>query len=100
MLYLTQLIYVKAGQEETFHRFEAGAIPILEAYNGQLLARFRPTNDAWIAGAYPKPYEVHLVSFDTRADFEAFAKDENRKSLLPLKESSIDRTILIEGTLL
>lgn len=100
MIYLTQLIYVKAGQEETFHRFEEAAIPILKQYKGKLLTRLRPTDDAWIAGEYPKPYEVHLVSFETKADFEAFAKDESRKSLLPLKEASIERTLLIEGTVI
>lgn len=100
MLYLTQLIYVKEGKEDTFHSFEAAAIPILGQYNGLLLARLRPTDDSWIAGEYPKPYEVHIVSFNTREDFAAFAEDETRKSLLSLKESSIDRTVLIEGTLL
>ncbi len=100
MLYLTQLIYVKEGKEDTFHSFEAAAIPILDQYNGHLLARCRPTDHSWIAGEYPKPYEVHIVRFDTREDFEAFAEDKTRKDLLPLKESSIDRTVLIEGRLL
>lgn len=99
MIYLTQLIYVKEGMEDTFHRFEEAAIPILEQYNGQLLARFRPSEDSWIAGNYPRPYEVHIVSFDTEADFAAFARDETRKTLLPLKEASIDRSLLIEGRL-
>ena len=100
MLYLTQLIYVKEGKEETFHRFEEKAIPILKQYNGKLLTRFRPNDDSWIAGEYPRPYEVHIVSFETREDFEAFAQDETRKSLLPLKDASIDRSLLLEGRLI
>ncbi len=99
MIYLTQLIYVKIGQEETFHRFEEAVIPILKKCHGEMLARFRPTDQSWIAGEYSKPYEVHVVGFDTKENFEAFAKDETRKSLLPLKEASIDRTVLIEGRL-
>lgn len=100
MLYLTQLIYVKEGKEDTFHRFEERAIPILEQYNGKLIARFRPNDDSWIAGEYPKPYEVHIVSFVAREDYEAFAEDETRKGLLPFKEASIDRALLIEGRLI
>ena len=100
MIYLTQLIYIKEGMEDVFHRFEETAIPIIEQYDGQLLARFRPSADSWIAGNYPKPYEVHLVSFATKEAFAAFAKDETRKNLLPLKEASVERTVLIEGKLI
>ncbi len=100
MIYLTQLIYLKEGGEQIFQEFEAVAIPLLDQYNGHLLARFRPSHDTWIAGEYPQPYEVHIVGFKTRPDFEAFAEDETRKNLLPLKEQSIERTILIEGTVI
>ena len=42
MIYLTQLIYIKEGQEEVFHQFEDIAIPAISKYNGRLLLRVRP----------------------------------------------------------
>ena len=43
MIYITQLIYIKQGQEEVFDEFESIAIPIISKYNGKLLFRIRPT---------------------------------------------------------
>ena len=48
MLYITQLIYIKEGQENIFHEFEHIAIPIISKYNGQLLIRVRPDDKAII----------------------------------------------------
>lgn len=80
MIYLTQLIYINEGQEDVFHQFEEVVIPLIEKYNGQLLLRIRPTDDAYIGQQTDaKPYEVHLVKFDTEQDFAAFNRDESRK---------------------
>ena len=35
MIYITQLIYIKEGQEKMFHEFEDVAIPIIAKYNGK-----------------------------------------------------------------
>lgn len=35
MLFITQLIYIKSGQEDIFSLFEAGAIPIIAKYKGE-----------------------------------------------------------------
>ena len=48
MIYFTQLIYIKEGQEHVFHQFEDIAIPAISKYNGRLLLRVRPTEDAYI----------------------------------------------------
>lgn len=61
MIYITQLIYLQTGQEETFDQFEAIAIPTIPNYNGQLLFRVRPAKDAFIAHSIEKPYEIHNV---------------------------------------
>jgi uncharacterized protein (DUF1330 family) len=44
-----------------------------------------------------KPYEIHLVEFDTEQDFENFKQDEERKRFLHLKDQSIKASILIQG---
>jgi uncharacterized protein (DUF1330 family) len=97
MLYITQLIYIKHGQENVFHQFEDVAIPAILKYNGQLLLRVRPTENTFIEANMEKPYEIHLVEFATENDFENFMKDEERKRFLNLKEQSINSVILIKG---
>jgi len=97
MIFLTQLIYIKEGQENVFHQFEDIAIPIIAKYNGRLLLRVRPGDNAFIEHAIEKPYEIHLVEFDTEQDFENFKQDEERKKFLHLKEAAIKASILIRG---
>lgn len=98
MIFLTQLIYIKEGQENIFHQFEDIAIPIIAKYNGRLLLRVRPGDAAFIEHGIDKPYEIHLVQFDTEQDFENFKQDEERKQFLHLKEASIKASTLIQGT--
>lgn len=98
MIYITQLIYIIDGQEKVFDEFEAVAIPIIRKYNGSLLLRVRPDNSAFIEHQMEKPYEIHLVAFDSDHDFENFKQDEERKKFLHLKEQSIRAAILYQGT--
>ena len=97
MLYITQLIYIKEGQEDVFHQFEDIAIPTILKYNGKLLLRIRPDEHSFVEANMEKPYEIHLVEFDVEADFENFMKDEERKKFLHLKEQSVKLVILIKG---
>jgi uncharacterized protein (DUF1330 family) len=97
MIYLTQLIYLKEGQEEIFHQFENIAIPVISKYKGKLLLRIRPDENSFIESNIEKPYEVHLVEFNSEKDFENFMQDEERKRFLHLKEQSIKTSILFKG---
>jgi uncharacterized protein (DUF1330 family) len=97
MIYITQLIYIQEGQEEVFHQFEAIAIPIISKYNGRLTLRVRPSEDTFIEPNIERPYEIHLVEFESQTDFDAFKIDEERKKFLHLKEQSIRSSILIQG---
>jgi uncharacterized protein (DUF1330 family) len=96
-MHITQLIYIKPGQEAIFHQFEDIAIPLIAKYNGKLLLRVRPTADEIIERTIESPYEIHLVEFPSDNDFENFMKDEERKKFLHLKEQSIRSSILIRG---
>lgn len=98
MIYLTQLVYIKNGQEEAFNAFEAVAIPLIAKHRGTLLMRYRPRKEDVIDGSIEHPYEIHLVSFEADADFQSFLKDEERKKVLHLKEQSIKTVLLIKGT--
>jgi uncharacterized protein (DUF1330 family) len=97
MIFITQLIYLVDGQETVFNQFEAIAIPAIAKYNGRLLLRVRPREDAYIESTIEKPYEIHLVEFETDNDFANFMKDEERKRFLHLKEQSIKSVLLIKG---
>lgn len=97
MIYLTQLIYIQAGQETVFDQFEAIAIPAIAKYNGKLLLRVRPGKEAYIESNMDTPYEIHLASFETDNDFANFMKDEERKQFLHLKEQSIKSVLQTKG---
>ena len=97
MIYVTQLIYIKDGQDKVFHQFEDIAIPIISKYNGRLLLRIRPGKNSFIECCIDKPYEIHLVEFGSEQDFENFQQDEERKKFLHLKDQSVEASILIKG---
>jgi uncharacterized protein (DUF1330 family) len=98
MIYITQLVYIIPGQEKVFDQFESHAIPIILKYNGRLLLRVRPDENSIIEHHIDRPYEIHLVEFNSEADFENFKQDEERKKFLHLKEQSIKSVLLIQGT--
>ena len=97
MIYITQLIYIKLGQEKVFDEFEAVAIPIIAKYNGKLLLRIRPNKKSYIETNIENPYEIHIVTFDSDNDLEGFMKDEDRQKLVHLKDQSIEKVVLIKG---
>src|SRR5690554_1633178 len=97
MIYITQLVYVIPGQERIFDDFESVAIPIISKYNGQLLLRVRPEENAFIDHSIERPYEIHLVEFKTEQDFNDFMKDEERNKFLHLKVQSIKASVLYRG---
>ena len=98
MIYFTQLIYIKEGQESEFDQFEKIAIPLISKYNGRLLLRVRPTDNNFIEHQIDTPYEIHFGEFDSDQDFQNFMKDEERKKFLHLKEKSIKSSLLVKGT--
>ncbi|MGH2644530.1 MAG: DUF1330 domain-containing protein [Chitinophagaceae bacterium] len=97
-VYITQLIYIKAGEEKVFDQFESIAIPAIAKYNGKLLLRIRPDESAIIESNMEVPYEIHICLFDAEDDFKNFMLDEERKSFLHLKEQSVRSVIFIKGT--
>lgn len=97
MIFLTQLIYIQDGQEEVFHQFEDIAIPAISKYNGRLLLRIRPDDHSIIEKNIEKPYEIHLVEFDSDQDFKDFSGDEERKKFLHLKDQSVKELWLMKG---
>ena len=100
MLYYTQIIFVKEGRENQFNLFESHVLPLLKKHNGTLSYRVRPAADSVIESDIGNPYELHVVTFPERKDFEGYCNDEERLQYLHLKEGAIEKVLLIEGKLL
>lgn len=100
MLYYTQIIFVKEGREDQFNLFESHVLPLLKKYNGTLLYRVRPAESAIIESSIGHPYELHVVTFPAKTDFEDYCNDDERLQYMHLKEGAIDKVLLIEGKLL
>ena len=98
MIYITQLIYLKEGAEDVFEQLENIAMPIIPRYNGELLLRIRPEDSSFIEANIERPYEIHLVEFETEEDFKNFMQDDERKKFVALKNQSIKTATLIKGT--
>jgi len=97
MIYYTQFIFIKEGAQETFHAFEDEVLPLLIDHNGNLVYRIRPKADAFVAASADLPYEIHVVTFPSKDDFERYKNDPRRLESLPLKTNSVERIVLIEG---
>ncbi|HEY4197205.1 MAG TPA: hypothetical protein VGM63_16800 [Mucilaginibacter sp.] len=97
MLYYTQIIFVKKGKEDQFNLFESHVLPLLKKYNGILIYRVRPSDSAVIESTIDRPYELHVVTFPERKDFEGYSGDQERLQYMHLKEGAIEKVLLIEG---
>ena len=100
MLYYTQLIFIKANQEQTFNLFEDKVLPLLKKYNGELIYRTKLDKNHIIESSIGTPDELHIVTFATKEDFNSYKNDKERMQYMSLKETSIEKALLIEGVLL
>ena len=97
MIYYTQLIFIKPGREQEFHAFEEKVLPLLKEHNGDLVYRIRPDKSAFIESSSELPYEIHLVTFGSKADFERYKNNPKRLDFIEIKNDSVEKIILIEG---
>lgn len=97
MIYITQLIFLKKGKEETFLEFERFAIPLMEKYGGKVIYRLRPSKDDFIDNDKETPYEIHFISFNSEQALKDFMKDDSRLKFIHLKNDSIKSTLIVKG---
>lgn len=91
-------LYVNPGFESEFIEYESKVLPLLEKYSGKLNLRFRPVGDSSsVSGLKELPYEVHIISFASIADFESFKIDTDRKKFQYLADRSVNRTEIFES---
>lgn len=97
MILITQLIYVNPGKEPVFNEFEDRAIPLMKEYSGRLIQRVRPRSEDFVAGEDIKPYEIHVVSFESEERFQAFLKDDRRLQIKHLKDDAVKSILMFKG---
>lgn len=96
--FLTQLIYLNDGGGQDFLEYESIVLPLLEKYNGKLELRLRPGRDSFIHPSDGEvPYEVHIVSFETKEDFLRFKNDPVRIKNQDLLKNSVKKLSVIES---
>jgi len=99
MVYLTQLVYVRPGEEETFLQFEDVVLPLLAKYEGELLLRLRPTADSVVEAAIEVPYELHFLRFASEERLAQYGRDPERQRVLDLKDRSLRASLVVQGTI-
>lgn len=97
MIFITQLIYIKPGKESVFQEFENHAIPLMEKYSGKLIQRLRPNASDYVDGEDEKPYEIHIVSFDSEEKLQEFFRDDTRLQFKHLKDDSVKSILMFKG---
>lgn len=95
MYNISIFLFVKEGKEEVFLNYESLVLPLLERHNGKLLYRIRPLKDQYINAPDEYPYEIHLVTFNSKNDFEKYKNDGERMKHAPLFRDSVLRVLMV-----
>lgn len=87
-------LWIHPGQEAAFEAFERDAARIMERHGGRIdsAVRIAPGREA------DAPFEVHIVSFPSRAMAESYAADRETAGLMALRAEIIAQTDVIEGS--
>ncbi len=87
-------LFIHPGREVEFRQFETEAARIMRIYGGRIELVIRPHTS--VPPGF-SPYEVHVVSFPSIEQFEAYRGDGELAALAPLRQSAIARTEIIIG---
>ena len=97
--FITLLLFINEGEEETFEQYESNVLPLLKNYNGELIYRIRPDKENYLPRPEECPHEIHLISFNSKKDFENYMNCKEREEFYLLRERSIQKVNLVEGML-
>jgi hypothetical protein len=87
-------LFVHPGREAELRRFETEAARIMRRHGGGIDRVITPVGPA---PEGPRPHEIHVVTFESAAAFEAYRADPELRALGPLRESAIARTEVTIG---
>jgi hypothetical protein len=103
---LVVLLYVHAGREAEYERFETEASRIMGRHGGRIVRRIKLARargaDASSKGAAEnsprQPDEVHIVEFADGASFSRYRADPEIRALGDLRAAAIRDTIVWQGS--
>ena len=98
-LFVTQLIFLREGQRESFEEYEDAVIPLLEKYRGQLMYRIKCHEDYVQCRLNEMPHEIHIISFPNQAALKNYLEDPKRQELANLREGIVRQDLSILGRL-
>jgi uncharacterized protein (DUF1330 family) len=87
-------LFIHPGREAEFRQFEGEAARIMKRYGGQIERVIRPIASAQSGVA---PHEIHLVSFLSMEQFDAYRGDTELAKLASLRQAAIAHTEIIIG---
>jgi uncharacterized protein (DUF1330 family) len=92
---LTVLLFVKEGEEETFDEYESAVLPLMANHKGKLLYRLRPDRKSYLNESADYPYEIHLIEFESKQDYENYLSDPERSKFDQLREKSLLKAVVL-----
>jgi uncharacterized protein (DUF1330 family) len=92
---LTVLLFVKEDEEKAFDEYESAVLPLLANHHGKLLYRIRMERKNYLNESAEYPYEIHLIEFDSKQDYDDYLSDPEREKYKSLREQSVLKTIVI-----
>jgi hypothetical protein len=103
---LVALLYVNAGREAEYERFETEASRIMGRHGGRIVHRIKlaaaektasSSADRMPADGVPPPDEVHIVEFADAASLSRYRADPEIRALADLRAVAIRDTIVWQG---
>ena len=85
-------LWIHPGQEAEFEAYERDAARIMARHGGRIERAIRTSGHGVDA-----PFEVHIVSFPSRAAADSHANDPDATALRQRRAEIIARTEIIEG---
>ena len=80
-------LWVVAGEEPGFRRFEDRAIDVMREHGARIVSIERPTSSDSHA-----PHEVHVLEFPSRASFDSYRADARLAELAELRARVVLRS--------
>jgi uncharacterized protein (DUF1330 family) len=84
-------IWLRDNDVEGFERFEAKMAQLQALHGGRIDRAIR------VGGSDDKPFEVHIVSFDSIESLKAYRADPQMQALAEIRHRIIEKSVVIEG---
>jgi uncharacterized protein (DUF1330 family) len=94
LTFVVASLWIREGRVAEFEAYERNASRIMKRYGGFVERAVRLEDGT----PSDQPFEVHFVSFPSRAMFDAYRADEELKALSHEREAVITKSTMVVGT--